>query len=237
MAREMYLAGVKPEELVKAPEAPPPRTPREKWANFWYHHKWKVILGAVLLLTLAVLLGQSLTRVQPDYVICMVTAQGVSVDSDQRVEELLEAYADDRNGDGRVRVEVICLNVESGAEAVSNQQTVLAHLMARDVDAWAITPSYYTGTMHTAFNGNESDFFMPLTDMAGRPGVSDDGKYWNWKGCALLDTDEQLWSVPKELYWGVRALPDNATDEQQAAAQSAAALIRAFAEAQEQPAA
>lgn len=233
MAREMYLAGVKPEELVKTPSAPPPRTPREWLANFWYHHKWKVIIGAVLLLTLAVLFGQSLTRVEPDYLICMVTTQGVSIESDQRLEEVLAAYANDRNGDGKVRVEITCLNVESGTEAVSNQQTVLAHLMARDVDVWAIAPSYYTGTMHTAFNGNESEFFMPLSAMASVAGVSDDLKYWNWKDCALLDTDEQLWSMPKELYWGVRALPDNATEEQQAAAQGAAALVQAFAEAQQ----
>lgn len=232
MAREMYLAGVKPEELEKTPSAPPPQTPQGWLENFWYHHKWKVIIGAVLVLTLVVLFGQSLTRVKPDYLICMVTSQGVSVDSDKRLEELLTPYADDRNGDGKVRVEVTCLNVESGAEAVTNQQTVMAHIMTRDVDMWAITPSYYTGTMHTAFDGKEADFFIPLEEMATVHGVSEDRAYWDWKDCTVLTEDEELWSMQKELYWGVRALPDNATDEQKAAAQGALDLLKAFAEAQ-----
>ena len=39
MAREWLLRGVDPEELKKE-EVVVDETPKSKWDNFWYHHKW-----------------------------------------------------------------------------------------------------------------------------------------------------------------------------------------------------
>ena len=39
MAREWLLRGVDPEELKRDTEIIP-ETPKSKWENFWYHHKW-----------------------------------------------------------------------------------------------------------------------------------------------------------------------------------------------------
>lgn len=238
MARERYLIGVDPEELKRKPTPQGPMTPRGKWENFWYHYKWLTIGIVVAVVILAILIGQTVTRVEPDYMICMVTTQEVSIDSDARLEEILSAYAKDRNGDGKVSVEVRCLNVASGdgevinAAATTNQQAVMGHILVRDVDLWAVDPAYYNGTLSKAFDGDPASFFLPLTDM-NVTGLSEDRAYWNWEGLPVLETDEELWSMPDTLYWGVRVIPEDADDELRAQVNDMLALLKAFAEDQQ----
>ncbi len=237
MARERYLLGVAPEELKRNPTSEKaPQTPRGKWENFWYHYKGLTIGIGIAVVILTLLLVQTFTRVEPDYMICMVTTQEVGIDSDKRLEEILAAYAKDRNGDGKIKVEVRCLNVSPGdgdlanPAAVTNQQAAMGHILVRDVDLWAVAPSFYTGTLRSAFDGDESAFFLPLDITAD--GISDDGKYWNWEGLTILDTDEGLWSMPDTLYWGVRVLSDDAPEELKTQVADMHALLKSFAEDQ-----
>lgn len=237
MARERYLLGVDPEELKKKPAPQQPQTPRGKWENFWYHYKWLTI-GIIVAVAIVVgLTVQSVTRVEPDYMICMVTMQEVSIDSDARLEEILSTYAHDRNGDGKVRVEVRCLNVSQGdgeisnPAAVTNQQAVMGHILVRDVDLWAVAPEFYNGTLSNAFNGDPASFFMPLDTMSV-PGISENGKYWNWEGLPILETDKELWSMPDTLYWGVRVMAEDADEETVTQVNDMLALLKAFAEEQ-----
>lgn len=232
MAREWHLRGVNPEELVQKTESEVPQTPRDKWVNFWYHNKWTVLLVAAAVLIVTWLTVHTATREKPDYLICMVTGQEVSAEADRQLEELLAGYGTDRNGDGVVRVEVQCLNVAAGAAnplATTNQQTVMAHIMARDVSLWAVVPSYYTVTLHTAFDGRESEFFVPLNRLVETAeGVSKDAAYWDWTG-AELTSEERFATLPKTLYWGVRALPENASDAQKRETADMVAFLEKFA--------
>lgn len=238
MARERYLVGVDPEELKRKPTPQVPMTPRGKWGNFWYHYKWLTIGIAAAVVILTILLVQTFTRVEPDYMICMVTTQEVSIDSDARLGDILSTYAYDRNGDGKVRVEVRCLNVASGdgevinPAATTNQQAVMGHILLRDVDLWAVDPSYYNGTLSKALDGDPSSFFMPLTHM-NVTGLSEDLAYWNWEGLSILETDEELWSMPDTLYWGVRVISEDADEELRAQVNDMLALLKAFAENQQ----
>ncbi len=234
MARERYLLGVDPEEL-KRKEAPQtPQTPRGKWENFWYHYKGLTIGIAIAVAIFVFLMVQMLTRVEPDYMICMVTMQEVSPDSDAYLEEVLSAYAYDRNGDGKVRVEVRCLNVAQSTDgtmnsaAVTNQQAAMGHILVRDVDLWAVAPEFYNGTLSSAFDGDPASFFMPLEDMNAN-GLSENKKYWNWKNSPLLEKEE-MWSMPDTLYWGVRVMPDDADNETVARVNDMKALLKAFSE-------
>ncbi len=240
MARERYLVGVDLDELKKGETPTPPQTPRGKWENFWYYHKWKVVTGVAIAAILVILFGQSLSRKDPDYMICMVTTQPVSMEAEKRLEELLTECAGDRNGDGKTYVEIQLLNVAPvtnnipNSDATANQQAVIAHIMARDIDLWAVSPSYYTDTFGAAFDGDPASFFIPLDDMAQTvSGVSEDHAYWNWKDIEILKKDEKLSTMQKELYWGVRVLPEDPSDEEKKAAADTLAFLKSFAESQQ----
>lgn len=233
MAREWYLRGVDPEELKKSTPAETPKTPKGWWENFWYHHKWKVILGGAFLAIGVWLLVHTLTRTKPDYTVCMVSMQGVSPYAEAHLEELLVPYGEDLNGDGKVVVEIQCLNVAASTAEVSNpsaiasQQAVLGHMAAKDIDLWAFAPEYYTTSIRSAL-GEESRFFLPLTGMDGISGVDDKGLYWNWEGLPLLENDEELQTMPEVLYWGV-ANWENATEDDRARAADMMKLLEKFA--------
>lgn len=239
MARERYLIGVDPKELERKPTSQEPLTPRGKWENFWYHNKWYVLGGLALCLALFAFIWQSATRVKPDYLICMVATDAVLPSADERLEEALSAYAKDRNGDGKIRVEVQCLNIAAmngdvvNDQATADQQSAMAHLMTRDVVLWAMDPSYYNGTLSTAFDGKPASFFEPLDEMAGTvSGVSDNRAYWDWTGSPIIDADDPMDRLPKTLYWGVRVLPSDPTEEQRAEVQDMLEFLKKFAEDQ-----
>ena len=229
MARERYLVGVDPEELKKRPAPQAPQTPQGKWENFWYHYKWLTIGVVIALIIGAFLLYHTLTRTEPDYFICMVTSSEVSIDSDARLEELLTPYATDRNGDGEVIVQIQCLNVGKQGERndilTSNQQGVLGHIAARDVDIWMVDPnsSFYLESLPSMADGDPDSWFYPLNEQGDR--------FWDWTDAPLLK-DEDLWSVPKTLYWGIFDRPD-ATAEDKAEIEEMIRFIEAVAKSQE----
>lgn len=209
MARERYLVGVSKEELEYTPPPPPPSTFKEKWENFWYHYKWATIIGIVVAAIAVITIVQAVTKTRPDYTICLVTQQEMSLAATNRLQAEFAKVGKDRNEDGEVIVTIQVLNVsaEAGVQyAVANRQAVTAHIVARDVLLFAFDPEYYTNILEPVMDKGVS-FFSPITLKTA--GISEDGTYWNWKESPLLgEADMQamdIWpAAPKELYFGVR---------------------------------
>ncbi len=231
MARERYLVGVKPEELIYTPPPPPPSTPKGKWENFWYHYKW-VTLGVLAVVAIGIILTvQAVTRVKPDYLVCMAMGQGMSESAVTWLENELAALGEDINGDGKVKVTLQPLNISksAGTHANTNNQAVLAHIVARDVLLFAFDPSYYNNSLAAAMRDGEK-FFAPID--ASVAGISADGTYWNWKGSTALDQAAMKSSVgvQQELYFGVRAIPSSASEKDRAEFEAHRKLLKAFLE-------
>ena len=81
MARERYLVGVDIEELKREKPEQAPQTPRSKWQNFWFYHKWKVLTVAVVAVVAGVFIYQFATRVEPDYSLIIVTQKQVPINT------------------------------------------------------------------------------------------------------------------------------------------------------------
>lgn len=56
-----------------------------KLDNFWYYHKWKVIIGIFLLVTFGVLIAQSIGKTEPDLMILIAGNDQVSVPEQQEL--------------------------------------------------------------------------------------------------------------------------------------------------------
>ena len=145
MAREMLLAGVDPEELKPQERDQGPRTPRSRWENFWYHHKWTFfgcLFGAAVL---AVLVVQLITRDPADYTILLITKNSYMDEQIKAMEMLMAPYGQDLDGDGKVEVDIQnCYMGEQGSQTYLNgTQMVQAHLMTGDVVFFVWEPSVY----------------------------------------------------------------------------------------------
>lgn len=104
MARERYLVGVGQEDLQV--EAPPELTPKEKWKNWWHYHKIHVAVALVLLAAAMYWVYTAFLLPKPDYSIGMITSFNIPEEVQSDLQDYIAQYADDRNGDGRVLVEI-----------------------------------------------------------------------------------------------------------------------------------
>ncbi len=229
MARERYLVGVPKEELEYHSFATPP-TPKSRWEDFWYHHKW-LFWGIVLTVAfVAGLVIHSATRVRPDYLICMVSKAAVPPDVVEQLEKEFAVHATDVNGDGKVTVTVQMLNISQNQSQQSqtvNYQSVLGHLAAKDVHLFLFDPAYYTETVCGAMKDGVT-FFENLGVTA--PDMSSDGTYWNWKNAEFLKKEsfvkaEKAGMFPTSMVCGVRAVDEKTYSDKQKAAQQACLLL------------
>ena len=88
------------------PEQPIELTPQQKRANWWYYHKWQVLLGVGLSAVVLYLVARGLGfgQVTPDYQVAYVGSAALPEDTAAALESALADLGTDCNGDGQVVV-------------------------------------------------------------------------------------------------------------------------------------
>ena len=109
-------------------------TPADKRKNWWYYHKGHLIAALLLCAVVVSLLHSILGKTKPDYTVALMTSYTMPENGRQELERVLEQYADDRNGDGQVAVDVICYvfstTMPSTSDAFQQQQAAIARFAA-----------------------------------------------------------------------------------------------------------
>lgn len=106
MAREGYLVHQGDETIHSDKLTHTPQTPKEKRQNFWYYHKWHLLIGIAVAILLGFIIYDFALKVEPDYQIGLITEYDVPQADIQDMESKLALGAKDRNGDGKVVVQV-----------------------------------------------------------------------------------------------------------------------------------
>ncbi len=212
MAREWLLRGVDPEELKQNTEKVP-ETPRSKWGNFWYHHKWTFWGVFFLAVALVIATVQIATRNTPDYRIVLMSKNAYVSEQVWWIEYMLEPYGEDLDGDGEVEVEVqSCLySKEATLEHNSGPQMVSAHLAAGDVLFFMWDESAYQMFMSSIENVSTAgkDFLSDIP--ADSEGVIEEGKIYTWENDPRY-ADHLAEYFPEKMYFGIRAPIGTATE-------------------------
>ncbi|MDE5577904.1 MAG: hypothetical protein K2J11_11010 [Oscillospiraceae bacterium] len=78
----------------------------ERVSNFFYHNKMYIIIGTAIFLILAFLVYDLVTRVKPDVTVMIIARDDSFQFYTESIEQLLERYCEDYNGDGKVDVRV-----------------------------------------------------------------------------------------------------------------------------------
>lgn len=202
MARDMYLVGVSEEELKPDPKPEGPRTPRGKWENYWYHYKWHTIGAVAVLVVLAVLIGQMVTRDPSDYTLVLVTEEAVPQAVLDRLAAELEAAGADLDGDGKIEVAIDSLTMSGDTQTgMVGPMKLQAHLASADVMLFAFEPSMYEQYIK-AHEDEDFQFFARLD--VETDGLVEDGRAWDWKDDSRRQEDPLLGALPEDLYFGVR---------------------------------
>lgn len=89
-------------------------TKTEKFKNFIYYHKSTIIFAIVAIVVFGILMGQVMTKVEPD--VYMMYAGRYYIDPksyDSIQSTLIELMGNDYNGDGDVKIEIINKTVKT----------------------------------------------------------------------------------------------------------------------------
>lgn len=95
--------------------APPPKpselagemTKEEKRENFWFYNRGKVIFAVIVAAILAIMITQCATRPVYDGEVVLFTYDYYYSDQITLMEDYLSLFFEDKNGDGKVKVDVI----------------------------------------------------------------------------------------------------------------------------------
>lgn len=104
MARERYLVGAGEDTIHTG--VIELKTGKEKRKNWWHYHKVQVFVALLLIAVAASWIYTVVTKVEPDYSVGMITSFQMPAEVTEALEEYLSPYCDDRNGDGKIQVQV-----------------------------------------------------------------------------------------------------------------------------------
>ncbi len=79
--------------------------------NMWYHYKWLIIFGALIVIFLAVSLYQCATYGDPDVNIIHVGPNRISPESMDRMQASMKQLADDYNDDGEFNLAILDITI------------------------------------------------------------------------------------------------------------------------------
>lgn len=104
-------------EQYKTPESKKEYTKQEKAANWWHYHKLHVGIAVIAVVLVVWMVHDVVTQVRPDYRVGYVGSSNLPTDTVTALENTLAAYSDDRNGDGKVVVELVQYNLDFDSES------------------------------------------------------------------------------------------------------------------------
>lgn len=105
MARERYLLDT--DESSIHSNIITANTKKEKWNNWWHYNKVKVLVCTLIAAAIISMIYSIVTKVEADYTIAFLYSNYMEDELLDVLEDQLEAYADDRNGDGQVVIEIM----------------------------------------------------------------------------------------------------------------------------------
>lgn len=92
--------------------------------NFWYYYKWHTIVALVVVLAITVSLAQCVTRRQYDYSVIFACGEAKFSNAQlEALQEQLNPFAEDLNGDGVANVQLIECTYDTATSSLQTVQT------------------------------------------------------------------------------------------------------------------
>ena len=135
----------------------------KKFDNFWYHHKWKVIIIGFIVITVLVCSVQMCSREEPDAYIMYAGPYKFGQTDTRSFESAFGEIVTDRNGDGKAYAELV-VNYQMFA---SNREMFDQQILAGDTVICLLDPHLYESVFVTDENGQKQSGFMPLAEVLG----------------------------------------------------------------------
>lgn len=197
------------------------RYSHDKWyENIWFHHKFHILIGALLVIFIAVLFFSTNMNDTTDMYILFVTdSPEIYTEKTETLKSILTQYASDKNGDGEVLLYIENLYIGEefdSANVYKNKEKIMTALRSGNsmfVIADNIGAQYLIA----------ADVCADLTEIITENGAENldlDGKMWNWTDSEFKSENNEFYEMFDDipLYFGIRVfegtiseLTENAT--------------------------
>lgn len=128
-------------------------SPKDKRKNFWFYHKWHIVIVLVVLVFAAFLSKDFFNRVNPDYEIGLLTSTSIPEDAINQLQTALAEKGVDRNNDGQVIVRVNqYVIVPGGGEELTSDGQVVSATTEEDVSTASEEESLETSSQYVDAN-------------------------------------------------------------------------------------
>jgi len=158
-------------------DEPPVYAQGSRLSNFWYHHKWKVILTAFFGFVFIVLTTQFMAKSSPDITLLYAGPYYVTPNESQAFTACVTGLIDDYNGDGEKKVllhDMVFLTPKQIEEAESRGDTVTLNRQTNSQIAEQFTYEIMAGESLLCFLAPEQfaqiaavEAWVPLEEIFG----------------------------------------------------------------------
>ena len=180
-----------------------PQTLKDKLVNFWYYHKLKVLAGFLILCALAVAVNSCVKKDSIDlYVLYMVNGAYSETEIDA-LSEKLKVYADDLDGDGEKRVQVITVCFSDVlARTDQTQEGTLARLVSQIASGPAVF-YVFDEPNYQALKETKADVFEDIGGLCRTTPYLEKDRF-NATQAGVLSDIEFYKNSEKDFYFGMR---------------------------------
>lgn len=198
MARERYLVNAGEDTIhqnqIKLVTA------KDKRKNWWYYHKIHLLVTVVVVALVGSFAYSMFTKVDPDYTIALLTSYTMPETGMDQLEDYIASYADDRNGDGKVSINVVNYVYATGSDAdYAQREAAIVRFMA-DASSNEVMIYFHDEGAFSALENNFEGFFQ-YTDGTTMPDDATDyeNAMTSWDDMAALAKFKPV-SEEGELY-------------------------------------
>lgn len=167
-----------------------------KFKNFWYYHKWHLLVGVFLFAAVAVGVHSCQSRSNPDLHILFAHDGVQNPWQSDELQTFFGAMTEDINGDDEKNALVIETSSQNEWEGISDSSAMLVQVNSGNAVLYVLTEGTYQ-IMH------ENKVLMDLTEFAGESAYIDGDRYLLSESGAL-DELNNLANDDQEFYLAMR---------------------------------
>lgn len=190
-------------------EAPPkpsevaivPKTPKEKWDNFWFQYKWYVVAITAVTVVLAVLITQCATRTKYDMEVVYFTYTAALDEQTNAVAKYIAGYAEDVNGDGEINIQVVNCSFNGKSGDTQYRYTMMTKLQAM-----------IAGDQNAMLFITDEDSYKYLADLSNGDGLFDGEPFMLGEEFYKATETDSYGKLPEGLRIACRRVSDTALE-------------------------
>lgn len=196
-------------------EAPPkpsevaivPKTPKEKWDNFWFQYKWYVVAITAVTVVLAVLITQCATRTKYDMEVVYFTYTAALDEQTNAVAKYIAGYAEDVNGDGEINIQVVNCSFNGKSGDTQYRYTMMTKLQAM-----------IAGDQNAMLFITDEDSYKYLSDLSNGEGLFDGEPFMLGEEFYKATETDSYGKLPEGLRIACRRVSDTVLESKKGSA-------------------